>query len=153
MDARTVKTTDEVIGTERRIFVTGDIKLAQLVAAIRTAHGLAAEAPCSLSYLDQDYDRIQITTDDYLAAAFTSVEISVLKDTKLQRKLAQKVEKAGRKFENNLEKFQKKLEKEQKKEYSRFLGTERRKLLRKCQEDTSTLIQEPTMHFSFSVDD
>ncbi|KAA6400622.1 MAG: hypothetical protein EZS28_003849 [Streblomastix strix] len=74
MDTRAVKTTDEVTGTKRRILVAGDIKLAGLVAAIRTAHGFAAEAPCSLSYVDEDDDRIQITTDDDLAAAFASVE-------------------------------------------------------------------------------
>ncbi|KAA6393973.1 MAG: hypothetical protein EZS28_010500 [Streblomastix strix] len=74
MDTRAVKTTDEVTGTKRRILVAGDAKLAGLVAAIRTAHGLAVEAPCSLSYVDEDDDNIQIANDNDLAAAFASVE-------------------------------------------------------------------------------
>ncbi|KAA6331792.1 MAG: hypothetical protein EZS28_053349, partial [Streblomastix strix] len=74
MDTRAVKTTDEVTGTKRRILAAEDVKLAGLVAAIRTAHGLAVEAPCSLSYVDKDGDRIQITTDDDLAAALAQLQ-------------------------------------------------------------------------------
>ncbi|KAA6369255.1 MAG: hypothetical protein EZS28_035217, partial [Streblomastix strix] len=74
MQARAVKTTDEATGMKRRLLVTSDAQLAGFLAAIRTAHGLAAEAPCLLSYVDEDGDRIQISTDDDLAAATAQVQ-------------------------------------------------------------------------------
>ncbi|KAA6355100.1 MAG: hypothetical protein EZS28_049374 [Streblomastix strix] len=44
MDTRAVKTTDKATGIQRHILLVGDAKLAGLVAAISTAHGLVAEA-------------------------------------------------------------------------------------------------------------
>ncbi|KAA6394948.1 MAG: hypothetical protein EZS28_009529 [Streblomastix strix] len=43
------------------------------LAIVGAAYGLAIEAPCSLSYVDEDVDKIQITTDDDLAEALAQV--------------------------------------------------------------------------------
>ncbi|KAA6382479.1 MAG: hypothetical protein EZS28_021994 [Streblomastix strix] len=68
MDARAVRTTDEITNTKRYILVARDVKLAELLAVVRTAHGLAVEAPWSLSYVYEDGNIIQITADDLIAA-------------------------------------------------------------------------------------
>ncbi|KAA6372548.1 MAG: hypothetical protein EZS28_031925 [Streblomastix strix] len=74
IDSRTVKTTDKITNTKRYILVDGDIELAELLAAVHTVHGLAVEAPCSLTQVDEDGDRIQITTVDELAEALAQLQ-------------------------------------------------------------------------------
>ncbi|KAA6387575.1 MAG: hypothetical protein EZS28_016896 [Streblomastix strix] len=73
MNSRSIKTIEEITSAKRQKFVSGDVQLAEFFAAVRTAHGFAAEAPYSLSNVDQDGDKIQITTDN-LAAALAQLQ-------------------------------------------------------------------------------
>ncbi|KAA6370825.1 MAG: hypothetical protein EZS28_033648 [Streblomastix strix] len=59
---------------KHRLLVASDVQLAVLLEAIHKAHGLAAESPCFLSYVDEDEDRIPISTDNDLEAALTQVQ-------------------------------------------------------------------------------
>ncbi|KAA6360557.1 MAG: hypothetical protein EZS28_043915, partial [Streblomastix strix] len=59
LDTRAVNVTDKISGTKRYIFLAVDAQLAEFLAAVRIADGLAAEALCSLLYVNEDGDRIQ----------------------------------------------------------------------------------------------
>ncbi|KAA6393978.1 MAG: hypothetical protein EZS28_010492 [Streblomastix strix] len=122
MDTYTVKTTDKITNTKRYILVDGDIELAEFLAAVHTAHGLVVEAPCSPTQVDEDGNRIYITTDEDLASALAQIHAGetfhVFVHSKENigindpSKQSRKAEKAGSKLETKAVKKEKLKEKQ-----------------------------------------